>query len=110
MDKQSLVYVGIQSFIFNTIFQPTKYNSQTQKIKQQWFVLTLSPSCVPYLAYAYFLAYQLVLINTISFLLLNGLCPLYAPISSFSIRHSRQHFVCGLYGTHVLTTSYLNFA
>ena len=39
MDKQSLVYVGIQSFIFNAIFQPTKYNSQTQKIKQQWFVL-----------------------------------------------------------------------
>ena len=47
--------------------------------------------------------------DMVSFLLFNRFCSLHAAISNFSIKRSRQSFVCGLYETHFLTISHLNF-
>ena len=58
--------------------------------------LTSSEFFVSYLARAYFKWYRHV--DTISFLLFNKFCSLYAAISNFWVNHSRQRFLCGLYG------------
>ena len=60
--------------------------------------LTLSKSFVSFLAGAYFSWCRHF--DTVLFLLFNRLCFLYATISNFSFEHSRQRFVCGLYGTY----------
>ena len=67
--------------------------------------LRSSQSFVSYLARAYFNCSRQI--HTISFLLFNRFCSLYAAISNFSLKHSRQRFVCGLYGTHFVTISHL---
>ena len=47
--------------------------------------------------------------DMVSFLLFKRFCSLYAAISNFSFKRSRQRFVCGLYETHFLTISHLTF-
>ena len=63
--------------------------------------LKSSQSFVSYLTNAYFNWCQNF--NTTLFLLFNRLCSLYAALSNYSFKHNRHYFVCGLYGSHVLT-------
>ena len=91
----------------------TQSFSWLNKIYKRWrkdynIVVSINPtSFVSYLAGAYFNWCRHF--DTISFLLFNKFCSLYAAISNFSFKHSRQRFVCGLYGTHFLTISHLIF-
>ena len=70
--------------------------------------LTLSQSFVSYPAVSYFNWCRNF--DTISVLLFNSLCSLYAAISYFLLKHDRQRFACVLSWTDVLTFSHLTFA
>ena len=119
----SNIYIYKQKRISNSYFMSvlrvsclTQSFSQLNQIYKRWrknynmvvsINLTSSSSFVSNLASAYFNWCRHF--DTILFLLFKRFCCLYAAICNFSFKHSRQRFVCVLYGSHFLTISHLTF-
>ena len=94
-------YVGTQSVMLNAIIQPTSSENKIYKRYRKNCNMVVSINLTPSWAFC--------IISTISFLLFNRFCFLYVAISNFLFKHSRQRFICELYGTHFFTISHLTF-
>ena len=87
--------------MLNAIIQPTSSENKIYKRYRKNYNMVVSINLTPSWAFC--------IISTISFLSFNRFCFLHVAISNFSFKHSRQRFICELYGTHFLPISHLTF-